>query len=147
MGQEVRECAYGWNTESCGCRGLGLDVEVTSLVDPDLCPDCYRAREAKICDNYDAKINACREHIDSYRGFLQLLGRNDPPISSLIVRMEKDLIELKEGREKSLKIFRDSQGVWVSRRAFSPRLSTFHRRLYGEWCHYSEVEVLTLRYY
>ena len=111
--QEIHECIYGWDTELCRCRGFVRDVEVTTLVDPDLCRDCYCKREKNICDSYDKEIDGCKKSICRYKEYLRKLGRDDPPTLSLIAQNEKNLDDLKTGRRESLKIFRNSQGVWV----------------------------------
>lgn len=111
--QEIHECIYGWDTESCRCWGFVREVEVTTLVDPDLCRDCYCKREEGICDSYDKEIDRCEKSIGRYKEYLHELGRDDPLTSSLIVQTEKDLDGLKTARRESLKIFHSSQGVWV----------------------------------
>ena len=111
--QEIHECMYGWDTESCRCWGLVRDVEVTALVDPDLCRDCYCKREKSICDSYDKEIDEYQKSIGRYKEYLRKLGRDDPLTLSLIAQNEKRLDDLKTGRRESLKVFRSSQGVWV----------------------------------
>ena len=112
--QEIHECIYGWDTENCRCWGFVREVEVTALVDPDLCRDCYCRREEDICASYDKEIDRCQKSIGGHRNSLRQLGRDDSLILLLIVQMEKQMDELKTKRRESLKVFRNSQGVWVS---------------------------------
>ena len=112
--QEIHECIYGWDTENCRCWGSVREVEVTALVDPDLCRHCYCKREEDICASYDKEIDRCRKGIGEHKNSLRQLGRDDPFILLLIAQMEKQMDELKTKRRESLKVFRTSQGVWVS---------------------------------
>lgn len=115
--QEVRECRYGWDEESCRCRGLGKQNETMTLVNPDLCRKCYCTQEERICDRYDAEIDECKEKIGYIKYYLERvrsIGCDLTSIILIITQAEKSLEELKEGRQKALKAFRDSQGVWVS---------------------------------
>ena len=128
----IHPCIYGWDTESCRCWGLVREVEVTTLVDPDLCRDCYCKREENICKSYDEEIDRYQKSIDCYKDYLRSLGRDDQLTLSLIAQTEKRLDELKTSRRESLKIFRNSQGVWVGpRKAGSPSSQNSPLFLYG----------------
>lgn len=121
MNQEIRECGYGWDEESCRCRGFGQRIETMALVNPDLCRKCYCAQEEEICERYDGEINECREkiwYINHYKECARNDGGDVSSITLNLTQAEKSLKalkeELKEGKRRALKTFRDSQGVWVS---------------------------------
>ena len=114
--QEIHECIHEWDLQNRRCRALARDIEVTALVDPDLCRDCYCKREEHICDEYDTKIRRCRKWIECQKAYLRELDRDEAAYSvtvSLLARNEEQLRELKARRGESLRMFRDSQGVWV----------------------------------
>ena len=121
MNQEIRQCGYGWDGETSRCRGFGHRIETMALVNPDLCRKCYWAREDEICERYDREINECREkiwYIDHHKECARNDGGDIGPIMLNLTQAEKSLKErkkeLKEGKRRALKVFRDSQGVWVS---------------------------------
>ena len=56
-------CEAGYDRSS-GCNAGQFTTQIIKITAPSLCPNCYRAREAKICEEAKTESNEIRETIE-----------------------------------------------------------------------------------
>ena len=93
----------------------GIRVLFTrEMLEPSLCPNCYRRREECIFNLFENKISWATHRITCLEGILKkaATGGERSNIEDAIEEHKHALDHEIEVRTKRLKEFRDSQGIW-----------------------------------
>ena len=93
-----------------------IPVHFTQITAPSLCVSCFREEEAKIDAHYQKKGEVIRSKMVEYEAAQtdrQIRGRARGAMDPNIARLEQDLVEAREWRDRAIKVFRFEQGVWA----------------------------------
>lgn len=107
------QCAKA-RCNSRDCAKHRCTLTKVTIIQPPLCPNCFRKEEIKICDEADKERNKIREDLDYDKWALERLDLTARERRYLEWRIEEATNQInKNCTERALKLknFRDSQGV------------------------------------
>ena len=109
----IENCEEHCEDEEGTC--ILIPLHYKEITAPSLCVSCFRAEEAEIDALYQGKVAMIRSKIAEYEAAQtdrQIRGRARGAVDPNVARLERDLVEARELRDREIRNFRDEQDVW-----------------------------------